>query len=55
MSSFDVNLLFRNANSGIEKSLNLNVEKTKFMLISEKDIMFNALGLKLKIAEEIID
>ena len=63
MSGFDINLLFRNANSELEKAstwfrankLTLNVDKTKFMLFSEKDILLNALGLKLEIGEEVIE
>ena len=49
VSGLDLNSLFINANAELEKaSTRFNVDKTKFMLFSEKDISLNALGIKLR-------
>ena len=63
VSGLDLNSLFTSANAELEKAstwfrvnkLTLNVDKTKFMVFSEKDINLNALGLKLRIGATEIE
>ena len=62
-SGQNLNELFHNANLELEKAsiwfkvnkLTLNVDKTKFMLFSDRDINLQSLGNKLQIGNQIIE
>ena len=63
LSSNDLNVLFQNANMELFKAstwfetnkLTLNVDKTKFMLFSDRDIDLLSLGYKLEIGKQTIE
>ena len=59
----NLNELFQNANLELEKAsiwfkankLTLNVDKTKFMLFSDREVNLQSLGNKLQIGNQIIE
>ena len=63
ISGHDMNFLFQNANMELKKAstwfetnkLTLNVDKTKFMLFSDRDIDLVSLGHKLEIGNQTIE
>ena len=63
MSGENLNCLFQNANLELDKAstwfkankLTLNVEKTKFMIFSDKEIDSVSLGHTLKIGNQLIE